>query len=85
MKEILSDMHGMLIERAIVKGMKSENRHYNFGEYEVKCWVNISEEKIETRFAVFTTYFQDWNKAIYTTNSFKELREWLQDNIENIN
>jgi len=78
-------MHGMLNARAIIDGMKSENRQYRFGDYEVKCWVNISEEGIKTQFAVFTKLFQDWDKAIYTTDSFKELRKWLQENIDSIN
>lgn len=84
MKEILSEMHGMLNERAIVNGMKSETRPYNFGDYEIKCWVEITEESIKTTFYVHTKTFQLYKDAIYKTDSFKELRRWLQENIDNI-
>ena len=84
MKQILSEMYGMLEERAIIKGMKSPTRYYDFGEFEIKCWVDITEESVKTTFYVQTKSFQSTEEAIYKTNSFKELREWLQKNIDNI-
>lgn len=84
MKEILSKMYGIIHERAIQKGMKTESHPYEFGTYEVKCIVEITEEKTITLFAVLKNGFQSWEDAIYTTNSFKELRQWLQENIEKI-
>ena len=84
MKQILSEMYGLLEERAIVKGMKSSNRYYDFGDFEVKCLIRITEESIQTTFYVQTKSFQSTEEAIYKTNSFKELREWLQKNIDDI-
>lgn len=84
MKQILSEMCGLLQERAIVSGMKSPTRYYDFGDFEIKCWVNITEESIQTTFFVQTKSFQSSSEAIYKTNSFKELREWLQKNIDDI-
>ena len=84
MKTILNEMHGMFNERAIVYGMKTEKHPYNFGDYEIKCWVEIEEEEIKTTFAVFPKCFMDWDEAIFKTDSFKKLREWLQEHIEEI-
>lgn len=84
MKQILTSMNGILRERAIINGMKSQNHYYDFGDYEIKCWVNITEESVETTFYVQTKIFQNSEEAIYKTNSFKDLREWLQKNIDEI-
>lgn len=84
-KVILNEIYGLLNEYAIVDGMKSENRQYGFGDYEVKCWVNITEEEIKTTFYVYKKVFEDFGNFIFKCESFKELRQWLQQNIDKIN
>ena len=79
MKEILSDMYGLLSKRAVVKGMKSAHYYHNFSKWEVKCWVTITEEGVETEFKVYPETFCDYKKYLFKTNSFKELREWLEE------
>lgn len=79
MKEVLSSMHGLLSESAIVKGMKSADRYYDFSEWEVKCWVTITEEGIKTEFSVYPKTFCDYRQSLFNTSSFKELRKWLEE------
>lgn len=80
MKEILSEMHGFLSERAIIKGMKEARGDcYDFSNAEVKCWVEITEEGVKTKFTVHPKTFCDYRNYLYTTTSFKELREWLEE------
>lgn len=80
MKEILSEMYGFLDERAIVKGMKEERGDsFDFSKSEVKCWVTITEEGVKTKFYVFPKTFCDRKDCLYTTDSFTELRKWLEE------
>lgn len=79
MKEVLSSISGLLDERAIVKGMKSADNYYDFSEWEVKCWVTITEEGVKTKFSVYPKAFCDYGQYLFKTNSFKELREWLEE------
>jgi hypothetical protein len=75
MKEVLSEMHGFLYERAIIKGMKEvRGDYYDFSNAEVKCWVKITEEGVKTEFFVYSKTFCDLKDYLYTTTSFKELR-----------
>lgn len=83
MKEIISKISGRLQGRAIQKGMKSADHPYDFGNYEVRCYVQITEESINTCFRVYPMVFAD--ECVYETNSFKDLREWLRRNIDEIN
>ena len=79
MKEVLSYINGVLYERAIVKGMKSAHNHYDFSKWEVRCWVTITEEGVETEFKVYPETFCDYKKYLFKTNSFKKLRKWLEE------
>ena len=80
MKEVLSEMYGYLSERAIIKGMKEvRGDYYDFSRTEVKCWVTITEEGVKTKFYVYPKAFCDSKDCLYTTTSFKELREWLEE------
>lgn len=72
-------MCGFLYERAIVEGMKEDGRDYDFSEAEVKCWIKITEEGVETEFCVYPKTFCSLKDYLYTTNSFKELRRWLEE------
>ena len=76
-------MYGFLSERAIVKGMKEvTGDYYDFSETEVKCWVTITDEGIKTEFTVHPKAF--CRDSIYTTDSFKELRKWLEEHKDEI-
>lgn len=72
-------MHGTISERAIVDGMKSEDRIYRFSVAEVKCDVSINKDGVKTHFRVYKTGFDDYNQALFTTDSFDELRTWLEE------
>lgn len=78
MKEVISEMYGFLRERAIMKGMKEvRGDQYDFSNAEVKCWVKITEEGVKTEFTVHPKTF--CNEVLYTTNSFSDLRKWLEE------
>jgi hypothetical protein len=79
MREVLSEIRGLISERAIVRGMKSEKRNYEFSTAEVKCTVSITENGVRTHFRVYSDYFNDYPNALFTTDSFSELREWLEE------
>ena len=80
MKKVLSEMYGFLYERAIVEGMKEvTGDYYDFSKAEVKCWVKITEEGVKTEFYVYPKTFCNLEDCLYTTNSFKELRRWLEE------
>lgn len=79
MREILSEIRGLISERAIVRGMKSEKRNYEFSAAEVTCHVSITENGIRTHFRVYAHCCSDYYDAIFTTDSFSELREWLEE------
>ena len=73
-------MYGFLDGRAIVKGMKEvRGDYYDFSNAEVRCWVKITEEGVKTEFYVYTETFCNRNDCLYTTNSFTELRKWLEE------
>lgn len=79
MREVLSEIHGVIRNRAIVNGMKSEKRNYEFSIAEVKCDVSINKDEIKTHFRVYKTGFEDYHNTLFTTDSFSELREWLEE------
>ena len=80
MKKVLSEMYGFLYKRAIVEGMKEvTGDYYDFSKTEVKCWVKITEEGVKTEFCVYPKTFCNLEDCLYTTNSFKELRRWLEE------
>lgn len=85
MKQILSEMYGFLEERAIIKGMKEAcDSHYDFSKATVKCRVRITEEGIKTEFAVYPETFWNYRDPLYTTDSFTELRKWLEEHKEEL-
>lgn len=79
MREVLSEIRGLISESAIVRGMKSEKRNYEFSTAEVKCSVSITENGVKTHFRVYSDYFEDYHNTLFTTDSFSELKEWLEE------
>ena len=79
MRETLSEIRGLISESAIVNGMKSEKRNHEFSTAVVKCHVSITENGVRTHFRVYADHFDGYHDALFTTDSFSELKEWLEE------
>ena len=85
MKKVLSEIHGFIYERAVVKGMKEiRGGYYDFSKAEVKCWVKITEKGVKTEFYICSKPSCDLKDHLYTTDSFKKLRKWLEEHKDEI-
>ena len=64
----------------------SNERPYGYSKWEVHVHVSFSEEgNINTCFRVYPKSFADWNECLYECNSYKELKSWLEEHINEIN
>ena len=63
---------------------KDMDTKYGVSEWNVGCHFSIKDEQPYVLFRVYPRAFANWKECLFECDSYKELKQWLEDHKEEI-